>query len=85
MPWMLGIDEAGYGPNLGPFVMSAVACQVGDPEADLWDLLSPALRRGGGKGRRAASSSMTPRSSIPAARGCPAWSAASSPSSTCRA
>jgi ribonuclease HII len=49
MPWIIGIDEAGYGPNLGPFVMSAVACRV--PEqlaaADLWDVLRAAVRRPG--------------------------------------
>ena len=28
MPWIVGIDEAGYGPNLGPFVMTAVASRV---------------------------------------------------------
>jgi ribonuclease HII len=47
MPWLIGIDEAGYGPNLGPFVMSAVAWQV--PEAllgvDLWHVLREAVRR----------------------------------------
>jgi ribonuclease HII len=47
MPWVIGIDEAGYGPNLGPFVMTSVACQV--PEelagADLWRALRPAVRR----------------------------------------
>jgi ribonuclease HII len=46
--WIIGIDEAGYGPNLGPFVMTAVACRVPDDhaESDLWDLLHPAVRRG---------------------------------------
>jgi ribonuclease HII len=49
MAWILGIDEAGYGPNLGPFVMSAVACQVADAHAGscLWQRLSPAVRRSG--------------------------------------
>lgn len=47
MPWMLGIDEAGYGPNLGPFVMSAVACQVTDADVDLWQRLAAIVRRGG--------------------------------------
>jgi ribonuclease HII len=47
MPWIVGIDEAGYGPNLGPFVMTSVACRV--PEAlsgaDLWQLLRTAVRQ----------------------------------------
>jgi len=45
--WIIGIDEAGYGPNFGPFVMTSVACRV--PEhchnASLWRLLCPAVRR----------------------------------------
>ncbi len=46
MAWIIGIDEAGYGPNLGPFVMTAVACQVPDALAggNLWQALSPAVR-----------------------------------------
>jgi hypothetical protein len=49
MTWLIGIDEAGYGPNLGPFVMTAVVCQVPDGRADhcLWGLLGKAVRRGG--------------------------------------
>jgi ribonuclease HII len=48
MVWIIGIDEAGYGPNLGPFVMTSVACRVPDHchDADLWQLLRPAVRRG---------------------------------------
>lgn len=45
--WIIGIDEAGYGPNLGPFVMTSVACRVPDAcsSANLWHLLRPAVRR----------------------------------------
>jgi ribonuclease HII len=51
MAWIIGIDEAGYGPNLGPFVMTAVACRVPDAlaGADLWQALAPAVRREGDK------------------------------------
>jgi hypothetical protein len=47
MPWVVGIDEAGYGPNLGPFVMTAVACRVPFDlaDTDLWRLLRKAVRR----------------------------------------
>jgi ribonuclease HII len=48
--WVVGIDEAGYGPNLGPFVMSAVRCQVPGPAPScLWECLAPAVRRAGSK------------------------------------
>src|SRR4051812_17298932 len=46
MPWIIGVDEAGYGPNLGPFVMASVACRVPDvAQCDLWTLLRAAVRK----------------------------------------
>lgn len=44
---LIGIDEAGYGPNLGPFIMTAVTCRVPESlaNADLWDCLSTAVCR----------------------------------------
>ncbi len=51
MAWIVGIDEAGYGPNLGPFVMSMVTVRVPDwataADTDLWDLLGDAVCRAG--------------------------------------
>jgi ribonuclease HII len=47
MAWIIGIDEAGYGPNLGPLVMSAVAYKVPHEtaSANLWDVLAQAACR----------------------------------------
>lgn len=38
MAWRIGIDEAGLGPNLGPFVVSAVVWETPDDacDSDLW-------------------------------------------------
>ena len=47
MAVVAGIDEAGYGPRLGPLVVSAVAFEVADAAAglDLWGLLGDAVSR----------------------------------------
>jgi hypothetical protein len=47
MRWV-GIDEAGYGPNLGPLVMTAVVAEGPDSrEPDVWaDLAATAARAG---------------------------------------
>lgn len=45
MPWVVGIDEAGYGPNLGPLVQAAVALYLPDSDPAGWETLKPAVRR----------------------------------------
>lgn len=51
MHWLIGIDEAGYGPNIGPFIMTAVTCCVPDEkkEINLWDQLSGVTARRSGR------------------------------------
>ncbi|MEO6808711.1 MAG: hypothetical protein ABI353_06325 [Isosphaeraceae bacterium] len=52
MRWV-GIDEAGYGPNLGPLVMSAVVAEgPGDQPPKLWDDLSATVARAGSRDGR---------------------------------
>ena len=56
MRWV-GIDEAGYGPNLGPLVMTAVVAETPNhgpkqgtiPQLDLWSDLKGKVDRAGGE------------------------------------
>lgn len=40
---IVGIDEAGYGPILGPLVVSACAFSVPDPNCNMWQLLEKSV------------------------------------------
>lgn len=52
MPWVVGIDEAGYGPNLGPLVQAAVALHLPDDDPAGWTTLKGVVRRCGEKKRK---------------------------------
>ncbi|MFN0197788.1 MAG: hypothetical protein ACKVT0_13670, partial [Planctomycetaceae bacterium] len=45
MGYVIGMDEAGYGPNLGPLVVSLSVWRVpGNPhDADFWSTFSPVV------------------------------------------
>lgn len=47
LTWLVGIDEAGYGPLLGPLVVSATLWRLPEDRAacDLWDALSDCVCR----------------------------------------
>jgi hypothetical protein len=49
MPWVVGIDEAGYGPNLGPLVQTAAAVRLPIEDLAGWDTLRLAIRKAGGR------------------------------------
>ncbi len=57
MAWIIGIDEAGYGPNLGPLVVAASVWRLPDDRLgdDLYPLAAPAVTpmpAQGARGRR---------------------------------
>src|SRR5450755_3884723 len=43
--WVVGIDEAGYGPNLGPLVQAAVGLHLPDDDPAGWETLKTVVRR----------------------------------------
>jgi hypothetical protein len=45
MRYLIGIDEAGYGPNLGPLVQAAIAIAVPADVRNLWSALRRKVRR----------------------------------------
>jgi ribonuclease HII len=47
MPWHIGIDEAGYGPNMGPLLQTAVGVRFPAQPRDAWRVLAKAVRRHG--------------------------------------
>lgn len=47
MPWYVGMDEAGYGPNLGPLVQTAVSLYKVAADGNPWTDLALAIHRVG--------------------------------------
>lgn len=50
MPWVIGIDEAGYGPNLGPLVQAAALARLPDADIAGWVTFRQRVRRAGEPG-----------------------------------
>ncbi|MFO0938400.1 MAG: hypothetical protein U0798_18005 [Gemmataceae bacterium] len=47
MPWVVGIDEAGYGPNLGPLSQACVGLYLPADDPGGWATVARAVRRVG--------------------------------------
>ena len=45
MPYLIGTDEAGYGPNLGPLTVTGTLWKVSDVSVDLYQALSESVRQ----------------------------------------
>jgi ribonuclease HII len=45
MPWVIGLDEAGYGPNLGPLVQTAIAAKLPEDDEPGWTTLQKLIYR----------------------------------------
>ncbi len=56
---IIGVDEAGYGPNLGPLAIGASAWWVPSGSTDLYKLLEQTVNRDGRDGRLAIADSKT--------------------------
>ncbi len=50
--WTVGVDEAGYGPNLGPLLQAAVAVRLPRDELAGWRTLGGSIRKAGGRENR---------------------------------
>ena len=47
MSFLIGTDEAGYGPNLGPLTIAGTLWAVPDQVADLYGSLQPLIGQSG--------------------------------------
>ena len=45
MPYLIGTDEAGYGPNLGPLTVTGTLWEVGDVSTDLYRVFPQSIRQ----------------------------------------
>lgn len=50
MPFLIGTDEAGYGPNLGPLTITGSLWETPSIESDLFELLNDVVKPTAGRG-----------------------------------